>query len=505
MKNNHSLNHKLDAVFELAQTLCHQNNFDEILRLITQKAANLLDAQIALIMMINPRTHQTLKTVFSEGEKADEPPYHSLHISISGWVLKNRMSFISKDIKSDSRFRKSVLKNIAVKSVLCTPLYCEDQIIGMLLLLNKANSAEFKDADLLYLENLSSIISPFLRNVQKIEHYFTPQIPINTMLKKYKDLGLLGKCKTFIELLEATEAATRCDVRVLLEGRSGTGKELVARAIHTFSERCTHKFIAVDCGAIPEHLMESELFGHVKGAFTGASTARTGLFEEANNGTLFIDEITNLPPDLQVKLLRVLQEGEIRPLGSNTTRKVNVRVITAASIPLREVVHQKQFREDLFFRLMVYPIHVPALEERQEDIPLLANHFLHKFSKEQNKKAERFDDELIHFIKYHEWTGNIRELENFVERMVTVIPQNSCQIEISLLPQEFRSELSQLKKHKNSLEKNKPLNDSLMEYEKELIRQALIHRHWNQTSTADTLGIPESTLRYKMQKYKIKK
>jgi Nif-specific regulatory protein len=502
--NNHSII-KSDALIELAQTLCYQNNFDEILRLITQKAANLLNAQIALIMMINPRTHQTLKTVFSEGKKADERPYHSLHTSISGWVLKNRMSLISKDIKSDSRFRQSVFKNITVKSVLCTPLYCEDQIIGMLLLLNKTDGDEFIKADLSYLEKLSSIVSPFLRNVQKIERYFTPQIPTNTILKKYKEMGLLGKCKTFIELLEAIEAAARCDVRVLLEGRSGTGKELVARAIHAFSERSTYNFIAVDCGAIPEHLMESELFGHVKGAFTGASTARTGLFEEANNGTLFMDEITNLPPDLQVKLLRVLQEGEIRPLGSNSTRKVNVRVITAASIPLRELVHKKQFREDLYYRLMVYPIHVPALDERQEDIPLLANHFLQKFSKEQKKKAKRFHEEIIHFINHHDWTGNIRELENFVERMVTVIPQNNREIDIDLLPQEFRTELSQLKKFKSKLQTNKSLNESIADFEKELIRQALIQHQWNQTSTASSLGIPESTLRYKMQKYQIKK
>jgi transcriptional regulator with GAF, ATPase, and Fis domain len=496
---------KFDTLIELAQTLCHQNNFDEILRLITQKAINLLDAQVALIMMINPRTHQTIKTVFSEGKKADERPYHSLHTSISGWVLKNRVSFISKDIKSDSRFRQSVFKNITVKSVLCTPLCCEDTIIGMILLLNKTDAKEFKDSDLSYLEKLSSIVSPFLRNAQKIEHYFTPQIPKDAIFKKYEALGLLGKCKTFIELLQAVEAASRCDVRVLLEGKSGTGKELVARAIHTFSERSAHKFIAVDCGAIPENLMESELFGHIKGAFTGSITARTGLFEEANNGTLFMDEITNLPMDLQAKLLRVLQEGEIRPLGSNSTRKINVRVITAASIPLKELVHKKQFREDLFYRLLVYPIHVPSLEERQEDIPLLANHFLQKFSKEQNKKAERFHEEIIHFIRHHDWTGNIRELENFVERIVTLTPQNSKQINIDLLPHEFRTELSQYKKHKNKLQANKTLNESVADFEKELIRQALIRHLWNQISTANSLGIPESTLRYKMQKYKIKK
>jgi transcriptional regulator with GAF, ATPase, and Fis domain len=496
---------KCDALTDLAQILCHQNNFEEILRLVTKKAANLLDAEIASIMMINPRTYQTVKTIFSEGEKAEERTYHPVHACISGWVLSNGLSFISKDIKSDSRFKQNVFENIAVKSALCTPLHCEDMIIGTLILLNKNDATEFKDSDLSYLEKLSGIVSPFLRNVQKIDHYFTPKITGEAILKKYEAFGLLGKCKAYIELLRSVEAAARCDVRVLLEGKSGTGKELIAKAIHTCSERSGHPFIAVDCGAIPDNLMESELFGHIKGAFTGAGTERTGLFEMADNGTLFMDEIINLPLDLQTKLLRVLQEGEIRPLGSNSTRKVNVRVISAASVPLKELVHQKKFREDLFYRLMVYPIHVPSLEERQEDIPLLADHFLIQFAKQQSKKTERFHGEIIRFIMHHEWPGNIRELENFVERMVTLTPQNSRQIDIDMMPKEFLAELNQLKKHQHDLRINKSLHEMLKDYEKELIRQALIQHHWNQSSTASTLGIPESTLRYKMQKYKIKK
>jgi transcriptional regulator with GAF, ATPase, and Fis domain len=505
MENNYYLNVKSDALIELAQTLCHQNNFDEVLRLITQKAVSLLNAQIASIIMINPRTYQTMKTIFSEGKKAEERTYHPVHASISGWVLKNGRSFISEDIKSDSRFKQNVFKNIAVKSALCTPLCCEDTIIGVLILLNKNDTTEFKDSDLSYLEKLSGIVSPFLRNVQKIDSYFAPKITGEAIIKKYEAFGLIGKCKTFIELLQSVEAAARCDVRVLLEGKSGTGKELIAKAIHQCSERSKYRFIAVDCGAIPDNLMESELFGHVKGAFTGAGAERTGLFEMADNGTLFMDEITNLPLDLQTKLLRVLQEGEIRPLGSNSTRKVNVRVISAASVPLKELVHQQKFREDLFYRLLVYPIHVPSLEERQEDIPLLADHFLKQFAKQQSKKTERFRGEVIRFIMHHEWPGNIRELENFVERMVTLIPQNSRQIDIDIMPKEFLTELNQLKKHQHDFPVNKSLQERLKDYEKELIRHALIQHHWNQSSTASTLGIPESTLRYKMQKYKIKK
>jgi len=496
---------KSDALIELAQTLCHQNNFEEILRLTSHKAAHLLAAEDASIMMINPRTHQTLKTIFSKGKTEDDHTYHLFHTSISGWVLKNNMSFISKNIQSDSRFEKSVFHGITVKSVICTPLRCDDQIIGLLLVLNKTDANEFNKDDLHYLEELSGIVSPFLRNVQKIEHYFTPQIPKDAILLKYEAFGLLGKCPKFIELLQAVEAAARCDVRVLLEGRSGTGKELIARAVHACSQRSAYPFIAVDCGAIPDNLIESELFGHIKGAFTGAAINRKGLFEEADNGTLFMDEITNLPMDMQVKLLRVLQEGEIRPLGSNTTRKVNVRVITAASISLRELVHDKQFREDLFYRLLVYPIHVPSLEERREDIPLLAEHFLSQFSKQQNKVIESYADDVIDLMKLHPWQGNIRELENFIERLVTVTPVGVRQVDTALLPDEFHAELKKIQKNRNHGQARQSLNESLVDYEKELIRQALIQHQWNQTSTATSLGIPESTLRYKMQKYKIKK
>jgi len=502
---NKNSNLQSDVLIDLAQLLCEQIEFEEILRLITCKTSELLQAHITLIMMINPRTLQTMKTVFSKGGETERQKYHTLHTSISGWVIKNELPLISQDINKDSRFRQRVFKDVPVKSVLCVPLRCENVIFGTLSLFRDMNTAEFHDADLLYLQKIAAIVAPFARNVQKIEHYFKPQIPMEEILRKYKVHGLLGKSKRFLNLLHAVDAAARSDVRVLLEGKSGTGKELIARAIHHCSERSTHKFIAVDCGAIPEHLIESELFGHVKGAFTGASMPRKGLFEAADNGTLFMDEITNLPMDMQVKLLRVLQEGEIRPLGSNVSRTVNVRIITAASIPLKELVNNNQFREDLFYRLLVFPIHVPSLADRQEDIPLLANHFIKQYSKQQNKQAESFDEGVLELIKHHSWTGNIRELENFVERMVTLTPSNHTQIDIELLPAEFRNELKTLRMNKKKVQKSKALPEILNQHEMQIIQQTLIDHHWNQSSAANALGIDESTLRYKMRKYKIKK
>jgi transcriptional regulator with GAF, ATPase, and Fis domain len=306
---------KNESIIELASLLTSQTDFHEVLRLVTNKAADLLNADTALIMMINPKTRETIKTIYKEGNEPDNRTYQFFHTYLSGWVIENNSGILSENIKEDQRFNKKVTENMALKSVMCVPFRIERIIIGTILLQNPENGAVFSKNDYAYLENLTLIVSPYLRNIQKIEEYFTTQIPDTALINKYAACGLLGKSKRFVELLRSVDAAANCDVRILLEGASGTGKEIIARAIHNFSQRSTQKFIAIDCGAIPEHLIESELFGHTKGAFTGAMGARTGLFEEANNGTLFMDEISNLPVEMQVKLLRVLQEGEIRPLG----------------------------------------------------------------------------------------------------------------------------------------------------------------------------------------------
>jgi DNA-binding NtrC family response regulator len=316
---------------------------------------------------------------------------------------------------------------------------------------------------------------------------------------------LLGRSRKFIELLQAIEAAARCDVRVLLEGQSGTGKELVSRTIHQFSSRQAHPFVAIDCGAIPSSLIESELFGHVRGAFTGAVADRKGMLEEADHGTMFMDEISNLPLEMQTKLMRVLQEGEIRPLGSNKTRHVDVRIISASSRSLRKLVEERNFREDLFYRLYVYPIQVPSLNERSEDIPFLANHFLKRFAARQQKQAESFHEEILDFMQHRHWPGNIRELENFVERLATLAPANMTRLDRSILSQDLRQEFKKLEKRQPAGEITKSLNASLAEYEEQLIRQALAKNQGNQSQTARILKISEHTLRYKMRKMGIVK
>lgn len=496
---------KLNQIMEMALMLGQQNDFQEILRLTTQKAAIIVNSEEALIMMLNPQTHQTVKTIYSKDSEVSKQRDHLAHISVSGWVMKYQQSLLSEDIKTDIRFRQSRFKDTSMKTVMCVPLYTAGSIIGTLLLINKAGNLKFNRDDLADLEKFAAVVSPYLQNVQKIQEYFTTRIPEEALLRKYQTLGLLGKSRPFLDLLRAIEAAATCDVRVLLEGQSGTGKELIAKAIHKVGSRNQQKFIAIDCGSIPVHLMESELFGHVRGAFTGATADRKGLFEEANNGTLFIDEVTNLPLELQAKLLRVLQEGEIRALGSNRSRKVNVRIISAFSSSLKELVNAGRFREDLYYRLNVYPIHVPSLNSRQDDIPLLASHFLGIFSDRQKKSIFSFDPAMLEFMQNRSWAGNIRELENFIERMVTLSASDQEVIGSDMLPKEYEAEYRDLKYKRTPGSDEKSLKETLRNAEETAIRKALEENDWNQSRAARTLNISERMIRYRMLKLGISK
>jgi Nif-specific regulatory protein len=491
---------KLERLVELAAVLGEQNDYQEILRVVTQQAAGLLKAEVAIIMMVNPKTRQTVKTIFKE-ELVDSPrQYHAEQTHVSGWIMKNMQPFVSAELKTDPRFTKKFFENSLVTSVMGVPLRAEGILLGTFILFNMAGDKAALEEELAYFQKFAAIVSPFLRNVQKIQQYFEASLPQSALLAKYEAVGLLGKSAKFIELLQAIEAAAQCQVRVLLVGQSGSGKELVARAIHRFSSRSDHPFVAIDCGAIPASLIESELFGHVKGAFTGAAADRKGLLQEADQGTLFMDEIANLPLEMQAKLMRFLQEGEVRPLGSNRTTTVDVRIISASSASLRQMVEKQQFREDLFYRLHVYPIQIPSLDDRREDIPLLANHFLEKFASQQGKQAKSFHGEVLDFMRQRQWAGNIRELENFVERLVALAAPSMTTLNRDLLPPDLQRELQKLNRSPKVHTTIKSLQENLSEYEAGLIQQVLLENAWNKAKTARALKISEPTLRYKMSK-----
>lgn len=287
---------------------------------------------------------------------------------------------------------------------------------------------------------------------------------------------------------------------ILIRGESGTGKELVANAIHYASPRSGKPLVKVSCSALPETLLESELFGHEKGAFTGATQKRIGRFEEADGGTIFLDEIGDLSPGIQVKLLRILQDKEFQRLGLNLTLKADVRVIAATHRNLEEAMKSGNFREDLYYRLNVISIHLPPLRDRRGDIPLLIDYFLKKYSKENQKPISDISKEVRALLLRYPFPGNVRELENLIERAVVLCREEM--ITTPDLPFHLREEKSE--KEWGFPKKEKSLPESLEEVERDLIIKALHQHHGIQTKAAESLGISERVLRYKMKKYRIR-
>lgn len=308
--------------------------------------------------------------------------------------------------------------------------------------------------------------------------------------------NLIGQSRKMREVLDLCARVARRDSTVLLTGESGTGKEVLAKAIHQNSLRAGKPFVTVNCGALPEALAESELFGHRKGSFTGAIADRAGKFEAANEGTIFLDEIGELPLSLQVKLLRVIQEREVDKIGSSQPVKVNIRILAATNRKLKTQVEDGEFREDLFYRLSVVTIDVPPLRERKDDIPLLVSHFLKSFSERYQISPLTITDEALALIQRYAWPGNVRQLENAIERVVVLAQGNTIMPEA--LPQEVRESESRIAKIDLKLPDE---GIDLEQVEKEILSQALQKHAGNQTRAAQYLNISRKTLIYRMEKF----
>ncbi|HCU23429.1 MAG TPA: DNA-binding response regulator [Deltaproteobacteria bacterium] len=351
------------------------------------------------------------------------------------------------------------------------------------------------------LEDLGNLVE------KSIEHHRAREenLRLKQQLKQtYGMENIVGVSESIKDIFELIDKVADTDSTVLLLGESGTGKELVANAIHHHSRRCDRPLVPVNCAAIPEDLLESELFGHVKGAFTGAVATRSGRFEMADGGTLFLDEIGDMSPKLQVKLLRVLQERRFEPVGSGRSLEVDVRIVAATHQNLEKAVKERSFREDLFYRLNVIPIRIPPLRERREDIPLLAQHFFQKFSRENgHKHPPVLDAEAMEILRHYAWPGNVRELENLIERLVILKPEQALTPED--LPEKFFRRGGKVFTGVTIPEQGLSFKNMVDAFENELILKALEKTAWNKNKAANLLKLNRTTLIEKIKRRQLEK
>jgi transcriptional regulator with PAS, ATPase and Fis domain len=341
------------------------------------------------------------------------------------------------------------------------------------------------------------------KRISEDDEFFVRNSMVMVKLKdEYRFNDIIGQSENMQAVFRLVEKVADCDSTILITGETGTGKGLVARATHQNSKRKNKPFISINCGAIPENLLESELFGHVRGAFTGATTSKQGKFELANGGTIFLDEIGDMSPDLQVKVLKVLEEGEFEQVGGSKTIKVDVRILAATHRDLAEEVQRGNFRDDLFYRLYVIPIGLPSLRDRKSDIPFLVSYFLEKSNQNNNREVSGICKEALASMVKYSWPGNVRELKNVMERLV-VLKANG-EINVSDLPAELKS--SNLYETPGVIEISDEgicLNSAVTEFEKALILQSLEKTKWVKNKAAKLLQLNRTTLVEKIKRHRL--
>lgn len=385
-----------------------------------------------------------------------------------------------------------------LKAAMACPLFDADDLTGLVVV---AGPNRFPEAELDWLIVLAHQAGQVLRNAQlvtKLQGLSARLSEENAYLKSLPqadtggEVTIVGESSSLKRVLKQVEVVARTDTTVLVLGETGTGKELVARQIHNSSPRHERLFAAVNCGALSETLLESELFGHVKGAFTGASRDKLGLLQVADQGTLFLDEFGDVSPRLQVKLLRVLENGEVTPVGSVKTLRVDVRIVAATNKELEKEVAEKRFREDLYYRINVFPVRLPPLRERSGDIPLLARHFLEIYAKRFDKTIAGLSEAALVRLEQYKWPGNVRELQNEMERAVLMAETETIE------PEDLSERVGGVVELPVEIG---PLHDTMARLEEQYIRRALRQHDYNRTHTARTLGISRQALTAKLHKY----
>ncbi|MEP9409953.1 MAG: sigma 54-interacting transcriptional regulator [Candidatus Brocadia sp.] len=445
------------------------------------------------------RTTQTKDPTLTEGEDL-------LSHTLAQRAIKERKSLLVMDTQMDSRVSVSI-KIIGAHSILCAPLICPQKTLGILQIESKSRNYEFSKADLDLFTGIASQVALLIYNAELLDDLKKAKERIefeNKNLKKQQKIhssfsDIVGTSVKIKETLELVKKVSNTPYSILITGESGTGKELVAKAIHYNGSRSDQPFVVLNCAAIPKDLLESELFGYEKGAFTGAMETKQGLFEVANNGTIFLDEIGEMHVHTQAKLLRVLQEKELHRIGGTKVIKIDVRILAATNKDLKAAISKGEFREDLFYRLNVVPVHLPPLRERKEDIPLLIAHFLALSCADVGKRIGGFTPEALTFLSNYAWPGNVRELRNVIERIVTLAPDD-CIVGVEMLPQEIHNKSAvRLQKYKST----GTLYEAQKQLEIEMIMDALKSAEGNKSRAAELLGISRKVLYEKIETYKI--
>lgn len=494
---------ELSLLFEISQILSRSMDLSEVLEPVLRSMAERLEMLRGTITLLNRETGEIyIEEAYGLSERQRERGKYRIGEGITGKVIETGEPAVVKDISEEPLFlnRTGARINKEDISFICVPIKIGNEIIGALSADRLFSDNISLEEDVRLLSIIASMIAQAVKLRQSAQEERQKLINENKRLKeelkeRFKPSNIIGESKVMHDVYDIMARVADTDTTILLRGESGVGKELVAQAIHYNSRRSSGPFIRINCAALPENLIESELFGHEKGAFTGAITTRKGRFELANKGTLFLDEIGDLPLQTQVKLLRILQEREFERLGGEKTIRVDVRIIAATSRNLEELIKLGKFREDLYYRLNVVPIFIPPLRERIEDIPLLIEHFLNKFNKKHRKRVS-ISKAVFKALMDYDWPGNVRELENTIERLVVMAKDST--IGADALPLSIKGGICH-----RPLIGPMALPSTVAEIEKERIKDALEKSGWVQIRAARMLGITPRQIGYKIKKYRI--
>jgi len=486
----------MSALIEASAAINASLDLQRTLEAIARSAAMVMQAEASSVLLLDRRRN---KLVFKAaiGDRGDAllGEEFDANLGIAGKVAATGRPALVTDVQRDKAFFKGIddKSSFTTRGLIAAPLVHNNEIIGVVEVLNKIAQENFTEEDLELLQIFANLAANGAVNAQTHERLRMEYRGLRETVR-LTDV-IIGQSQALRQCLELCGRVAGSNATVLLLGDTGTGKELMARHIHANSPRRDKPFIAINCAALPETLLESELFGHEKGAFTGAIAQKIGRFELADNGTLFLDEIGDISPSTQIKLLRVLQEREFVRVGGTRTVSCDVRIIAATNRNLRDAMEKGQFREDLYYRLNVFPIQLPPLRDRREDIPALVEHFVRRAATELGLSAPEIDGDAMALLAGYDWPGNIRELQNVIERAVLL--SDGLRLLPAHLPREVTGGADETSKARSE--------SGLWGYEKALIVKALKENNWNQSKAARALGISRDNLRYRIKKFNIEK